>query len=263
MDLIDEYIRQVSNDSIEKITDLEIEVIEVDADSLDLFQNNTGLSYTLAFRYFCALNALKIQETDFVLEVGGAKGDFYKLAKNKSGEYLVCDLDSAEGRVPQKDFLKINVVELNKPIVANKIYLGHTFEHFRSNDDILFCRKLRTLLDKNGMCVIEPLFVGQNYLEINNKHESENYISSQTGARVISTQDSNFPGNKVQGMGFGRVYDLNAFSERVLDTLKANNMRVKILAFSINGELLPNMSKFDFKRQQLNYPYRLLEIKHI
>lgn len=153
--------------------------------------------------------------------------------------------------------LENNVFDLNiSDYKINKVFLGHAFEHFWGESDIKFIEKVGNELPIGGKCCIEPLFIGQKYIEVIREgflHDKQD----DNPIRII-TKTSMFPGKVEENMGFARIYDIQSFERRIKQIAKKCGLKITIYSFKSNDKYLPDMIKYKFKRKEINYPYRML-----
>ena len=237
---------------------IDVEILNIREENFnDWICNREKLtSYTRLIRYYLSTYVLQLGKQDTVLDVGSGD-DIYNSVI--AGMVRECTLNDVSF---QKDiscnYYSGNIV--GSKIVEKKysvVNVGHAFEHFKDNEDTLFVESLPDLLMKGGRACIEPLFVGKNYLEVFSYKKLCGYDAS---AKAIFTQESGFPGKQSENMGFARIYDVAALKKRVLLPIINCGMTYNIYSFMQNSEYLPDMSRYQFKRKNINYPLRILLI---
>jgi hypothetical protein len=235
---------------------------DVDPEALEawLREHEPDLRHTRALRYFLALSCLDLAPEHDLLEIGGGGGLFRPIAAGRVRAHFVCDAAEIDAGFPEEHRLPGNVLSLPRGArTFDRIYLGHTFEHFRGGEDTAFVRRLGDLLAPGGVCLIEPLFLGMRHLEVFGAGEPEP-VAGDPSATALVTRTSNLPGNSAERMGFARIYDPAALRARVLGPAAETGLKAEILEFRGGGEWLPDMSRYDFPRKAVNYPLRALRL---
>lgn len=138
---------------------------------------------------------------------------------------------------------------------VDKITCHHAFEHFQENKDIEFIVESYRILKPNGLCVITPIFIADQYLECwNIFHETK----FDTKANLIIDESASLPGGHADGH-FARIYDTNAFAERVVNQAKKLGFVCELIELEIDGMPMPDMRRnFGSK---INQPLRALALR--
>jgi hypothetical protein len=255
VDPIDRLPIAASDDELEA-AGIPVRRREVDADALWEFQARTGLSYTLALRYHIAGLELELCERDRVLDVGGGRGAFYAVWRSHVAAMFVCDLDAIDPRVAPSEARRGDVLEAElEHLDCNKAFVGHSIEHFVGSGDRELVRHLGGGLLAPSSVLIEPVFVGGQYLEVWNVPIPRRFDMRAT---AIHTRVSDFPGNPDRGMGFGRIYDPPALLARLLEPAGAAGFSPTLTTWTSGGRDLPNLERYAFRRRAVNAPYRSL-----
>lgn len=259
VDPIDIYPEMCSDHELLSIVD--VEAFHIDKCDLDrwLVQHKSKAEYSRLLRYFLSSLILSLDNNDTVLDVGS--GDYryssvvgHLVKEVLSNDIILDDGDKMKVRFLEGSIFDIDLTEYN----ITKIVVGHTFEHFRGDNDIRFIGLLGKILPKGGRCCIEPIFIGKRYLEIFNYESGEKYDPASI---KIVTKDSNFPGDREYNMGFARVYDSASLHSRVISVAEEAELGCKIFSLMLEGQYLLDMNKYAFKRASINYPIRMLLIE--
>lgn len=214
-------------------------------------------NYTRLLRYYLSSLLLDLNEEDTVFDVGSGDMVYASIIGDRVKRVILNDISiAAEARPENVLMAEQNIFEVDfSKYNINKIVVGHTIEHFRGNNDIKIIELLGKVLPKKGVCCIEPIFLGACYLEVFS-YDTDEYYDPR--AKQISTKDSKFPGRKDRNMGFARIYDSQALNERIIKVAKESGLDCKLITFKINGDYLPDMDKYVFKRKNINYPLRAM-----
>ena len=214
-------------------------------------------NYTRSLRYFLSKEIMCLTKKDIVLDIGGGDDGFAYVIEKDVRKVYVNDINIHRCYGSRCGVIESNIFDLNiGKLNVNKIFLGHSFEHFKKNGDIELIKKIGKELPRGGMCCIEPIFIGGEYLEIFSEDTKESSYDKK--AKQIVTKISHFPGKKSENMGFARIYSAKSFEERVYNIAKEMGLKINIYSFKSQDEYLPDMKRYKFKRKKINYPYRML-----
>ena len=111
------------------------------------------------------------------------------------------------------------------------------------------------MLRPAGRACIIPIFLVNRYVECWNIDHS---VVFDEKAELIIDKTASIPGAEDDGH-FARLYDLDAFSRRVITSAKTANLTPEIVTCRLDDKDLPDMKKnFGSK---LNYPLRALVLE--
>ncbi len=231
--------------------------MQVDQAALDqwLTVHHAQANYTRLLRYYLSSTVLGLKQDDVLLDVGSGDAVYASLVGDRVSRVVLNDLALEQHGLPshvtvaEQNVFELDIASYN----INKIVVGHAFEHFRGDDDIRLIRFISRALPVGGICCIEPVFMGHAYLEVYSYPTDEHY---DVRATPIVTKESKFPGRRDHHMGFARIYDAQAFHERVIQTAEAEGLECQLITFKLGEDYLPDMEKYAFKRKQVNYPLR-------
>ncbi len=113
----------------------------------------------------------------------------------------------------------------------------HSIEHFRDQQDITAVREFLRVLRPGGVAVIVPVFLCTRYAEIWNTRPSGHFDKR---AETIVDRFSPFPGWS-RFEHFARVYDIPAFTSRVLAELQGKAF-VELFEVDYEGSPVPDLS---------------------
>ena len=210
-----------------------------------------NFNYTQAIRLFLVDHVIRNLKYSRVIEIGGAHGAFVSIL-NSNAEYITFD-NSDFSLLPSNSIIKDDFINyLNADFDANLLYLGHTFEHLSSNRDIELIDFYNLNFNKDSIAIIEPLFIGKEYLEFSRKYERFDHKAD------LATIDNNFCGSIKHGMGFARIYSPESFNERILLRIKELDLHYTVLEFELDNTPLPDFSKFQHKDMHINSFLRVM-----
>ena len=255
-DYIDVLHKAIEDKDLEDMT--VVRCIKLDEHLLKSgMEDNNIENYTRSLRYYLSKIMMELKPEDVVLDVGGGDDGIASKLKNIVKTIYVNDINVKKIYNSNCIVLENNVFDLNiSDYKINKVFLGHAFEHFWGESDIKFIEKVGNELPIGGKCCIEPLFIGQKYIEVIREgflHDKQD----DNPIRII-TKTSMFPGKVEENMGFARIYDIQSFERRIKQIAKKCGLKITIYSFKSNDKYLPDMIKYKFKRKEINYPYRML-----
>lgn len=256
-DLIDIIPRAVKDENIE----CGVECINIDRQVLEKgIKENWVENYTRSFRYFLAYHIMKLSLQDNVIDIGSGDDGFAYLIQDKVNKVYVNDINICKVYGSNCTTLECNIFDVDiKKYNINKIFLGHAFEHFGADLDVELIKKIACELPQGGMCCIEPLFLGEVYVEVFGEDSPINMYDRE--AEQIITSTSKFPGKCGENMGFARIYNMASLKKRILNVAEKLGLSFEIYSFKCDSQYLPDMKKYKFKRKNVNYPYRILVLR--
>jgi hypothetical protein len=255
---VDDIMKPICASNLTSV--LNYEVLSLEKSTYDYWSKKYPYNYTRAIRVFFATQLLDLtdMECGSVLEVGADDDGFRINIDTDKISYYRCDnsrktYHDSSCRKHFDDFCE-------EEICFDRIYVGHTFEHFIKDDDINFIRFLSDKLNPGGICCIEPLFLAENDICMWEKEE----LIVDDGEAIYHVVDntSNLPGSSLMGMGFARIYSAKSLDSRILSILNSR-FHYKLVECRIDNEQVPDMTKYKYKRKSINHPLRMLVIKSI
>jgi predicted SAM-dependent methyltransferase len=143
----------------------------------------------------------------------------------------------------------------------DKISCHHSFEHFQRDSDIAFIREVQRLLKPGGKACIVPIFIADQYIEVTDDFRFD--LHSDPRARYIIDPTATIPGGKRCG-SFARIYDLQAFSERVAASIDFERFNAALIEIRLDGQAVPDMSlECHAHVTAVNFPYRALLVERV
>lgn len=251
MDSIDLYAQAIHDSEIYNY--IPHEVWNINETELNKMLNNYSniASYTRLLRYYLSSLVLNLNSNDILLDIGSGDEIYCSITRNKVKRCFANEIN-CENKISWVHLIEGDIFKANLPTsYFTKCVLGHTFEHFRGDQDTEFIHLLKKFLAPRGRCCIEPIFIGKQYLEVFQYSSNEVY---DVNAMKIETKDSNFPGKQSHNMGFARIYNLEAFYNRVFKVSAELGFSGKLISFKLNDKYLPDMNKYKYKRTSVNYP---------
>lgn len=139
-----------------------------------------------------------------------------------------------------------------------KISCHHAFEHFRSDSDRRFISEVQRLLAPGGRCCIVPIFIATRYVEVTNALAFDRKYDRRS-KRIMDPTATIAGGSQV---AYARIYDLEAFQERVLRQIDLEAFKVRLLQVRMDGQTVPDLT-LDVQRRvtAVNNPFRALLIE--
>jgi len=138
---------------------------------------------------------------------------------------------------------------------VDRISCHHSFEHFQGDSDTGFILEVQRLLAPGGRACIVPIFLAQKYYEI---VDSVRVPRFDPAAERLYDPTSPFPGGRFSGR-FARVYDLEAFTRRVLQHIDRSRITVRVLEIRDGDKSLPEKSLPCHRTDPvIDFPYRVL-----
>jgi ubiquinone/menaquinone biosynthesis C-methylase UbiE len=136
---------------------------------------------------------------------------------------------------------------------VDAISCHHAFEHFQGTADTDFIKEAQRILRPGGALVIVPIFLSRAHVELTNVSEFTNW-SAPEKVRLYDP-GATLPGTK--SGSFARVYDLEAFKDRVLAHIDSRQMTMEIIEPTMGGISLPDPRNYvAHKISNFNFPYR-------
>lgn len=256
-DPIDIYAKAIQDTDIPSY--IPVEINNVEEEYLNRWLNNYKniAPYSRLLRYYLSTITLNLTKNDRLLDIGSGDNIYYSIMKNYVGACFANDFNLDTDQNSEYS-LEGNIFELPLPEGNfSKIVLGHSFEHFRYDQDIQLLSLFKKLLSPGGICCIEPIFIGQKYLEVFGHQSKEHYDKS---SQKVVTKSSGFPGSRKKNMGFARIYSPESLFQRIIKNCMAMGMKCKVISFKMKNQYLPDMNKYQYKRKSINYPIRHLTI---
>lgn len=140
----------------------------------------------------------------------------------------------------------------------DSISCHHAFEHFQGDVDINFVREVQRVLAPSGSACIVPLFLSTDFVELTCRRRFKNWSGGDRAVRVVDST-ATLPGRN--SGGYARAYDIEAFTERVLNQIDLDRFDVSILECTLDGTPIPNPKSYArHKVSNFNFPYRALTI---
>lgn len=259
LDAIDIYTKSCFDDEIpDYITK---KVINVNEEKLNDWINGFGniSNYTKLVRYYFSGLILDLNREDVLVDIGCGNDLYAYVFENQVKKILLNDVGVRKKYDTNAEILLGDIFDVDlQGYNVNKLILGHAFEHFRFSGDTELIRLVSRILPKEGLCCIEPIFIGNKYLEIYN-YSTDNHYDNK--ALKIYTKSSNFPGKTEHNMGFARIYDVDSFYERVVRIIDEEGLQGILYTFKSGEDYLPDMKRYKLKRKNIHYPLRMLLIK--
>ncbi|NCC53350.1 MAG: class I SAM-dependent methyltransferase, partial [Spartobacteria bacterium] len=209
--------------------------------------------------FYVTHELLMPNENDVLLDAAG--GQFSYLGELDCQRKILQDLVFPEGfedaRVEGVECIECDVREI--PLddgSVDKISCHHSFEHFQENADMHFIEEVQRLLAPDGRCVILPILLGSEYIELTDAF-SFGYHSDPCAQYLIDPTAA-LPGGNGSG-NFARIYDLYAFRSRVLDIIDRERFGVSMYEIHIDGQPAPDLTlPIHRVASAINHPYRAL-----
>lgn len=140
----------------------------------------------------------------------------------------------------------------------DSISCHHAFEHFQGEVDIRFIREVQRVLAPAGRACIVPVFLSTDYVEMTCRKRFKNWSGGDRAVRVVDPT-ATLPGRG--SGGFARIYDVEAFTARVLDNIDLARFDVALIECTLDGGPIPNPAAYArHKVSNFNFPYRALTI---
>ena len=130
----------------------------------------------------------------------------------------------------------------------------HAFEHFQGQKDLLFINEAYRILKDNGILVIIPLFLTQDYIEcwniLTKKHFDKNSV-------VVVDKTASIPGADDEGH-FARIYNNESIVARIIKPAEELGFKCEIIECEVDGQSIPDMEN-NFG-SLINTPMRTLKL---
>ena len=190
--------------------------------------------------YLTSFKTLNLCDESIFLDAAGGSGEYGKAVqslvdckKNYCNDLLL------GGKVEDGvEYIGGNFTDLDlRDSSISAISCHHSFEHFKSDEDIKFIREIGRLLAPGGRTCIVPIFLTKEYVEIWNKRPCLNFESK---ALTIFDPFGAFSGWG-EYEGFARAYSFEAFSERILGNIPSH-YEITIFDVFYEGEPCPEIN---------------------
>lgn len=215
-----------------------------------------------ALEFFFSAKLLDIRTDDIVLDAAGERSEYLLQIKHNT----LCPNLYLNDQIYTDHSVKVDGISVVGGDVTTiglpdssvtKIACHHAIEHFRDDKDIKFILEVARLLRKGGKACIIPLFLSDIYAETWNIQSETRYDSR---ALRIVDKTSSLPGANEDGH-FARIYDCQAFMERIHKTADVASLSLKIIECTLDGRMIPDMSiNFGSK---INCPLRALVLEKV
>ncbi|MEW8051101.1 MAG: hypothetical protein AB2809_12050 [Candidatus Thiodiazotropha sp.] len=222
----------------------------IDENKANTWISDNGFNYTEGIRCYCVLTTIGNVANKTILDVGGERKVFHTAIENMSGTSVIANPDDStcDGMNDYLDFKEAFRALGHIDI----IYCGHTIEHFLEKTEEAFIREVVDIAKPKLIC-IEPIFINRYPLNILEDSRMIEYADRES--TIVIDPTTNFSGSKSRHMGFGRIYSLDTFKKRIINNLKGYKYELIELHAKNN---IPNISKYKYKRKDLNVPLRIL-----
>lgn len=143
----------------------------------------------------------------------------------------------------------------------DKISCHHSFEHFRGDSDILFIKQIQRLMKRGGKCCIVPIFIANHFVELTDRITFDMKFSN--GSKRLIDPTATIPGGQASGC-YARIYDLQAFQNRIIDNINGKNFKITIAELQMEGNMVPDLTLWCHRHvSAINRPYRAMIIERI
>jgi hypothetical protein len=230
----------------------------------DYSQRFAELRYKKILEFYITYDLLDPQpEHVFMDAAGGAAGylahlntsrrilqdiriaDVTRMTIGSDVEYIECDA----GTIPLPDK------------IVDRISCHHSFEHFQGNSDAAFICEVQRLLKVGGRCCIVPVFVANRYCEVTDRLSWKFQFDSRS--RRVIDPTARIPGGSFSGH-YARIYDLDAFTRRVLDQIDDTQFGLTISTWLLDDTPVPDQHLPSHREvTAVNFPYRALLIERV
>jgi len=212
--------------------------------------------------FYVTYELLMPNESDVILDVAGGQFSYIKElhCKRKIIQDLSISDDFKDLHDEEVECMECSAAEIPLPDGSvDKICCHHSFEHFQENVDMHFIEEMQRLLSSNGRCVILPILIGTDYIELTDTFSfgyqfdpSAHYLIDPTAA---------LPGGISCG-NFARIYDVYAFQTRIMQQIDRSQFTVSMFEIQIDGEPAPDLT-LPIHRvvTAINHPYRALLVE--
>lgn len=241
-----------------------IDVVMIDMRSEEVgklmsFNGFKSLPYKKRLEFIFTARLLELSPGDKLLDAAGGKSPYLDFARSYFGINDVYLSDHIYTGISIHEGLTIvggAVDSINLPDGSiNKIACHHAFEHFKKDTDINFIRTISRLLANKGLACITPLFISDQYVECWNINHPNTFDSN---ANLLIDKSASLPGGDDDGH-FARIYDIAAFTKRIITPVKETRLRAEIYELRLDNKIVPDMRK-EFG-SKLNAPMRALLIR--
>ncbi len=214
--------------------------------------------------FYVSFTLLNPQPTDAMLDAAGGYETYLHLmdCTEKYMQDIVITENIRRHVGAGIHFLECDVSHVPLPDgCLDKISCHHSVEHFQGNSDTRYVCEVQRLLKPKGACCILPVFIADQYVELTDEFTFERHYDARS--RCLIDPTASLPGGKNSG-NYARIYDLQAFQERVLNAIDERLFKVDIIEIKFDGKNVPDLDLECHRHVcRINYPYRALLITRI
>lgn len=198
--------------------------------------------HTQPLEFLASIVLAELHEGDSILDAaGGTDAQFIRVAMEYSGLGLrgfVQDIRMPARGAAGVTFLAGSITQIPLPDAAARVVTCHnSLQLLRAEADMVFIREAVRVLQPGGNLVISPLLLSDCYAEIWNCSVHRHYDGER--AATVIDQTATIASWNGTG-GFARVYDSQAFRDRVLAQIPSN-CTVSILRVTVEGKPVPDL----------------------
>lgn len=271
--IVDKMINSVDFTELKKLDGVEVDTLNINSDQYYEWVNTFFPSWKTVFNHiehkkllelYSTFKLLDLRPSDVYLDAAG--GRYTYINQLKCSKKILQDLHISEqfktGMSKDVELLECGVSQISlEDEGVDKISCHHSFEHFQGDADIMFIREVQRLLRPKGRCCIIQVFIADHYVEITDKFSFDLRFDSR--AKQIIDPSAAIPGGNGCG-NFARVYDLQAFQQRIVNNIDTTRFKVELLELRMGNKVLPDLSLTCHKRvTAVNRPFRVLSIEKL
>lgn len=269
--IINHQVMPISFDELSVLKGVKLTYFNIDINDFEKWIKQYFPEFRMQFKhllhkklieFYTTFTLLDSQPDDVIMDAAG--GLYTYLDKIESRKIYLQDImisKALKNNLGKKvEFIESDVCEINLPDNSiDKISCHHSFEHFQSDSDILFIKEIQRLLNMEGKCCILPIFIADRYIEVTNALTFNKKFDIKS--KLVIDPTAIIPGGKESGR-YSRIYNLNAFQERILNNIDYSNFKVTISELRMNGNAVPDLTlKCHKDIAEIERPYRAMVIE--
>ncbi len=268
--IIDKLIMPMSFDDLKTLQGVELFYLNVSSNDYEIWvrqyfptwRSRFGhLHHKKVIEFFATFTLLEPSPDDVFLDAaGGIDTYLHNLECKKKymqDMFISRDIKSRLGNRIEYVESDAGGIPLPRESV-DKISCHHAFEHFQADSDISFIKEIQRLLRPNGKCCIIQTFIANHYVEVTNEFTFNKKFDDRS--QLVVDPTATIPGGK--RCGYARIYDLEAFQERVIGNINLSEFKITIAELRMDGDMVPDLTLNCNERiTAINRPFRAMVIE--
>jgi SAM-dependent methyltransferase len=261
--IVDRVVKPVPLEAFRGV--LETAVLEVDTAAIALWKRqympelaSSSPLQKKILAFWSTFQLLNLQSSDDYIDVGGAQFNYLGNLRVRSRGIVDLEIsrDMRQKLGPAVQYHQASAEALpyaNESL--SKISCHDAFTVFHANVDSRFIDEVQRTLRPGGRCAISQIFIGDRYVEVTSDFSFDNHFDRRAHF-VID------PSATVVGCGYVRIYDMQAFADRVISRIDQTRFSATLVELRHGGQPAPDLNLRENRHvAAMNRPFRILLIE--